>query len=81
MVLSGSLAMCIWVVNPCSMINGNVTPSVATTGSLVRFISWNVKGIGNQVKAFKVFNHLKRLYSDVVFFTGDTLYIPEYGLP
>lgn len=35
-------------------------------------ISWNVKEICNQIKRSKVFNHLKRVHSDIVSFTGDT---------
>ena len=33
----------------------------------VRFLCWNVKGLKNPIKRSRVFTHLKRLNSDVVF--------------
>uniref|UniRef100_A0AAR2K3C9 exodeoxyribonuclease III n=1 Tax=Pygocentrus nattereri TaxID=42514 RepID=A0AAR2K3C9_PYGNA len=38
-----------------------------TLGTHLRFISWNVRGMGNPVKRSRVFAHLKRQTSDVVF--------------
>lgn len=35
--------------------------------SSVRFVSWNIKGLGSAVKRSRVFSHLKRLKSDIVF--------------
>lgn len=37
------------------------------SGSNVRFISWNIKGLGCAVKRCRVFSHLKRLKPDIVF--------------
>lgn len=36
-------------------------------GSKTRFVSWNVKGMNNPIKRSKVFSHLKRLDTDIVF--------------
>ena len=37
------------------------------SGSSIRFLSWNVKGINNPLKRLKIFSHLKRLNADIVF--------------
>lgn len=37
------------------------------SSSNVRFISWNIKGLGGAIKRCRVFSHLKRLKPDVVF--------------
>lgn len=37
------------------------------TSSNVRFISWNIKGLGGAVKRCRVFSNLKRLKPDIVF--------------
>lgn len=49
------------------MVNDNIYPSIAGSGTPLRFISWNIRGMGNPVKRSKVFAHLKRLNSDLVF--------------
>uniref|UniRef100_A0A672IKH9 Reverse transcriptase domain-containing protein n=1 Tax=Salarias fasciatus TaxID=181472 RepID=A0A672IKH9_SALFA len=36
-------------------------------GSIVRFICWNIKGLGGAVKRSRVFSHLKRLKPDIIF--------------
>ena len=36
-------------------------------GSSVRFVSWNVKGMGSPIKRSRIFAHLKRLKPDLVF--------------
>lgn len=33
----------------------------------MRFVSWNIKGMGNPIKSLKVFAHLRRLTPDLVF--------------
>lgn len=33
----------------------------------IRFLSWNVKGLNSPIKRSKIFSHLKRLKSDVIF--------------
>lgn len=38
----------------------------------VKFVTWNVRGLGGQIKRSRVFSHLKSLSSDIVFFTGDS---------
>lgn len=35
--------------------------------SSIRFLSWNVKGMNNPVKRSKIFSHLRRLDTDIVF--------------
>uniref|UniRef100_A0A3B4A6U0 exodeoxyribonuclease III n=1 Tax=Periophthalmus magnuspinnatus TaxID=409849 RepID=A0A3B4A6U0_9GOBI len=40
---------------------------MTVTGSNVRFISWNIKGLGSAVKRSKVFSHLRCLKPDIVF--------------
>ncbi len=42
-------------------------PSIAGTGTPLRFISWNVRGMGNPVKTSKDFIHLKHLHFNIVF--------------
>uniref|UniRef100_A0A3Q3ENM7 Reverse transcriptase domain-containing protein n=1 Tax=Kryptolebias marmoratus TaxID=37003 RepID=A0A3Q3ENM7_KRYMA len=37
------------------------------TGSSVRFLSWNIKGMGSPLKRSRIFAHLKRLKPDLVF--------------
>ena len=37
------------------------------SGPNVRFISWNIKGLGCAVKRCRVLSHLKRLKPDIVF--------------
>lgn len=49
------------------MVNDNIYPSIAGSGTPLRFISWNIRGMGNPVRRSKVFAHLKRLNSDLVF--------------
>ena len=39
----------------------------STKASNLKFISWNIKGLGSAVKRSKVFSHLKRLKPDIVF--------------
>uniref|UniRef100_A0A3B1IT35 Reverse transcriptase domain-containing protein n=1 Tax=Astyanax mexicanus TaxID=7994 RepID=A0A3B1IT35_ASTMX len=49
------------------MVNGKIDPNTAGTSTPLRFISWNIRGMGNPVKRSRVFAHLKRLNSDLVF--------------
>lgn len=49
------------------MVNGNLDHSKAGSGTALRLISWNIRGMGNPVKRSKVFTHLKRLNSAIVF--------------
>lgn len=49
------------------MVNTNINSSIAGSGTPLRFISWNIRGMGNLVKRSKVFTHLKRLNSAIVF--------------
>lgn len=43
-------------------------------GSSIRFLSWNIKGMGNPVKRSKVFTHLKRHNTDIAFLQ-ETIYV------
>ena len=45
---------------------------VTTGGETARFVSWNVKGLNGPVKRARIFAHLKKLKSEIIFFTGDT---------
>ncbi len=36
------------------------------TYAAVRFVSWNIKGLGSPVKRSRVFSHLKHLEPDLV---------------
>ncbi len=38
-----------------------------TGESPIRFTSWNVKGLNGPIKRSKIFSHLKRLKSDIIF--------------
>lgn len=38
-----------------------------TGKSCIRFTSWNVKGLNGPIKRSKIFSHLKRLKSDIIF--------------
>lgn len=49
------------------MCYSGIFPTTAGTSLLVRFTSWNVKGLGRQIKKSKVFAHLRCLKSEVVF--------------
>lgn len=40
---------------------------VNVTSPTVRFVSWNIKGLGGAIKRCRVFSHLKRLKPDIVF--------------
>lgn len=42
------------------MVNGNLDHSIAGSGTALRLISWNIRGMGNPVKRSKVFTHLKQ---------------------
>ncbi len=53
-------------------------PSIAGTGTPLIFISWNVRGMGNPVKRSKVFTHLKRLNSNIVFLQETHLLIKDH---
>lgn len=44
--------------------HGNLTNPVRFT---VRFLTWNIKGMGNPIKRSKIFSHLKRLNTDIAF--------------
>uniref|UniRef100_A0A1A8UGS9 exodeoxyribonuclease III n=1 Tax=Nothobranchius furzeri TaxID=105023 RepID=A0A1A8UGS9_NOTFU len=59
------------------MVNGNMDPSIAGSGMPLRFISWNIRGMGNPVKRSKVFTHLKRLNSDIAFLQETHLRIKD----
>lgn len=43
---------------------------IPDTGSSVRFVRWNIKGMGRPIKRLRVFSHLKRLQADIVFLQG-----------
>ena len=60
------------------MVNGSIDPSIAGPGTPLRFISWNIRGMGNLVKRSKVFTHLKRLKSDIVFLQETHLRIKDH---
>ncbi len=60
------------------MVNRNIDPSIAGSGTPLRFISWNIRGMGNPVKRSKVFTHLKRLNSDIVFLQETHLRIKDH---
>lgn len=49
------------------MANTFLDPSMAGSGTPLRFISWNIRGMGNPIKRSKVFTHLKRLKPAIVF--------------
>lgn len=40
---------------------------LSTASSSIRFLSWNIKGAGHQIKRSKVLSHLKHLKADIVF--------------
>lgn len=60
------------------MVNGNIDPSIAGSGTSLRFISWNIRGMGNPVKRSKVFTQLNRLNSDIVFLQESHLRIRDH---
>lgn len=60
------------------MVNGSIDPSIAGSGTNLRFISWNIRGMGNPVKRSKVFTHLKRLHSDIIFLQETHLPIKDH---
>lgn len=43
------------------------TSDISYTGSSVRFLSWNIKGMGSPIKRSRILTHLKRLNADLVF--------------
>ena len=47
----------------------DITRNVGTprSGLPIRFLSWNVKGLGHQIKRSKVLSHLKHLKADIAF--------------
>lgn len=49
------------------MVNTTIGSGTAAPGTSLRFISWNIKGMGHPVKRSKVFTHLKQLKSSIVF--------------
>lgn len=60
------------------MVNGNIDSSIAGSGTPLRCISWNIRGMGNPVKRSKVFAHLKCLNSDLVFLQETHLRIKDH---
>lgn len=51
---------------------------MAGSGTPLRFITWNIRGMGNPVKRSKVFTHLKRLNSDIVFLQETHLQVKDH---
>ena len=44
-----------------------VVRTLLDIGSTMRFLSWNIKGLGSPVKRSHVFAHLKRINVDLIF--------------
>lgn len=47
-------------------------------GTVLRFVSWNIKGINGPVKRGKVFSHLKQLKTDIAFLQETRLLIKDH---
>ena len=60
------------------MANTNIDPNMVGSGTSLRFVSWNIRGMGNPVKRSKVFTHLKRLNSAIVFLQETHLRIKDH---
>lgn len=60
------------------MCSGNLNHSTSGMGQPIRFLSWNVRGMGNPAKRSMVFSHLKRLNSDIVFLQETHLRLKDH---
>lgn len=60
------------------MANSTIGSGTPGPGTSLRFISWNIKGMGHPVKRSKVFTHLKRLQSSVVFLQETHLQVKDH---
>ena len=49
------------------MASNSSMSDISHIGSSVRFLSWNIKGMGSPIKRSRIFTHLKRLKADLVF--------------
>lgn len=49
------------------MASNSTAATTPQRGSSVRFLSWNIKGMGSPIKRTRIFTHLKRLNADLVF--------------
>lgn len=52
--------------------------SRAGAGHSIRIVSWNVRGLGGQIKRSKVLSHLKTLSSDIIFLQETHLRIGDH---
>lgn len=59
------------------MVNPNISQR-GSSGSNIRFVSWNVRGLGGPVKRSKVFSHLKGLNTDIAFLQETHLCINDH---
>jgi exonuclease III len=51
---------------------------VTTGGDTARFVSWNVKGLNGPVKRARIFAHLKKLKSEIIFLQETHLIIGDH---
>lgn len=49
-----------------------------SSGTPIRFLSWNIRGMGTPIKRNKVFTHLKQLKSDIVFLQETHLRLKDH---
>ncbi len=49
------------------------------SGSAVRFVSWNVKGLNGPVKRTRIFTHIKRLKTEIAFLQETHLRIEDHN--
>lgn len=47
-------------------------------GHNVKFVTWNVRGLGGQIKRSRVFSHLKSLSTDIVFLQETHLRVSDH---
>ncbi len=49
------------------------------SGSAVRFVSWNVRGLNGPVKRTRIFTHIKRLKTEIAFLQETHLRIEDHN--
>ena len=59
------------------MTNANMTLG-GLNGHHIKIITWNVHGLGGQIKLSKIFSHLKSLSTDVVFLQETHLRVDDH---